>query len=146
MSFVVEYKTQLHISQLSHGQASLLGVFLTILKYSDSDNLNNLSEIKGVVVIDEADAGLHIEHQTEILPNLMRLMPKVQFIITTHSPLLLLGLEKKYGADGIQLLNLPNGERVQAEDFSEFQSAYQAYSDTTTFRQQFNESLKRRTH
>lgn len=40
----------------------------------------------GVVIIDEIDQHLHPKWQKNILKNLMTIFPKVQFIVTTHSP------------------------------------------------------------
>jgi hypothetical protein len=132
----------LHISHLSSGQNSLLNIFLTVLRYSDDGSPSKpIDKIEGVVVIDEADAGLHINFQYEVLPKLMKLMPKVQFILATHSPLLLLGLEKEYGSDGVQIIELPNGRECRAEDFSEFKAAYDALESTQKFRAEFTKAM-----
>ena len=40
----------------------------------------------GIVLIDEIDAHLHPSWQREIGPWLTKLFPKLQFIVTTHSP------------------------------------------------------------
>ncbi len=44
-------------------------------------------DVAGVVLIDEVDAHLHPSWQREIGFVLTRLFPKVQFLVTTHSPL-----------------------------------------------------------
>ena len=41
---------------------------------------------QGVVMIDEVDLFLHPAWQQRILPDLRRIFPKIQFIVTTHSP------------------------------------------------------------
>jgi predicted ATP-binding protein involved in virulence len=41
---------------------------------------------QGVVMIDEVDLFLHPSWQQRILPDLRRIFPKIQFIVTTHSP------------------------------------------------------------
>lgn len=126
----------LHISHLSHGQSSLLGIFCTIMRYSDTlvGQTKKLDEITGVAIIDEADAGLHIEYQKEVFPRIMKLMPKVQFILTTHSPLMLLGIENGYGQDGIQIIEVPSGDKVNAETFSEFGDAFEIFENTDKFK------------
>lgn len=43
-------------------------------------------ETPGIVLIDEVDMFLHPEWQQTILPSLMKAFPKVQFVVTTHSP------------------------------------------------------------
>lgn len=121
------------LDSLSTGQSALFNIFATIVRYSEDNDINNslaLSQIEGVVIIDEVELHLHSNLQRNTLPKLMRLFPKVQFVITTHSPLFLLGLEEVYGADGFAIYEMPNGDCISAETFSEFQKAYAFYSET----------------
>lgn len=41
---------------------------------------------QGIVMIDEVDLFLHPAWQQRILPDLRRIFPKIQFVVTTHSP------------------------------------------------------------
>ena len=43
-------------------------------------------KIEGIVLIDEADAHLHPRWQRELAHRLTRVFPKMQFIVSTHSP------------------------------------------------------------
>lgn len=52
-----------------------------------------LVETRGVVLIDEVDLHLHPEWQRVVLPTLSEVLPNVQFIVTTHSPLVVGSLE-----------------------------------------------------
>lgn len=122
------------LKHMSSGEAMLLGLFCSILKEYDAINstsINNLSDVSGIVVIDEIDLHLHIEYQKMILPILIDKFPKVQFIITTHSPLFLLGMEQTYSR-GIQLINLPIGNEIAASEFSEFEQMYQIIAEKNT--------------
>ncbi len=47
-----------------------------------------------VIIIDEIDLHLHPKWQRVIMDHLERIFPKAQFIITTHSPLIVLGIEE----------------------------------------------------
>ncbi|HEY3840045.1 MAG TPA: AAA family ATPase, partial [Bryobacteraceae bacterium] len=47
------------------------------------------AEMQGIVLIDEIDLHLHPSLQRSLIPRLRELMPKVQWIATTHSPLIL---------------------------------------------------------
>lgn len=47
------------------------------------------TEIDAIVLIDEIDLHLHPSLQRELVPRLRRALPKVQWIVTTHSPLVL---------------------------------------------------------
>jgi Leucine-rich repeat (LRR) protein/AAA15 family ATPase/GTPase len=51
---------------------------------------NNFTEQHAVVLIDEIDAFCHPKWQTHLLNKLLDAFPKVQFIITSHSPLVAL--------------------------------------------------------
>lgn len=51
------------------------------------------TDIPGIVVIDEIDLHLHPELEKVVLQRLMRTFTKVQFIVSTHSPLVLTGIE-----------------------------------------------------
>ena len=52
-----------------------------------------LRDLKGVVLLDEIDLHLHPEWQRVVVPTLARALPQVQFILTTHSPLVVGSLE-----------------------------------------------------
>ena len=127
-----------NIFQLSSGQVSLLNLFLSILRDYDStqNQLAGAQDISGIVVVDEIDLHLHSHHQIETLPKLLKLFPKVQFIITSHSPLFVLGLQEVVGEDGFGLYHLPEGQQISPEAFSEFGAAYQAFANT---QRHFNE-------
>jgi len=47
-----------------------------------------LVENRGIVLIDEVDLHLHPEWQQRVIPTLARALPRLQFILTSHSPLL----------------------------------------------------------
>ena len=60
----------------------------------------DLEEKPGVLLIDEIDAHLHPSWQRRIIPTLIRHFPRLQIFCSTHSPLMLAGLE----AGQVQLL------------------------------------------
>ena len=81
------------IFQLSSGELALISIFGEIIHHADN-NVNNipLNNIKGIVLIDEIEKHLHISLQKEILPKMFALFPNVQFIVSSHSPFLNMGL------------------------------------------------------
>lgn len=124
------------LDSLSTGQIILFELFATIIRYADNNNVNNslqLDQIKGIVVVDEVDLHLHVLLQKEVLPRLIKTFPRVQFIVSTHSPLLLLGLEQELGADNFLLVDLPSGSMITAESFREFEVAYKMYASTKPY-------------
>lgn len=79
------------IFNMSSGELSLLCIFGELLKQSDKLN-KTFTDITGIVLIDEVDKHLHIKMQVEVLPKLMAIFPKLQFIVTSHTPFLHIGL------------------------------------------------------
>ncbi len=73
---------------LSDGYAALLHIVTEIIIRMESKNLLHY-DLEGIVLIDEIETHLHIDLQKKVLPFLMAFFPKIQFIITTHSPFVL---------------------------------------------------------
>lgn len=69
-----------------------------------------VSKTTGVVIIDEIDQHLHPMWQKNILKNLMTIFPKVQFIVTTHSPSVISSANKN------QLIVLDNNTAHSFDD------------------------------
>ena len=130
-----------NVFHMSSGETSLLNIFLSILRDYDMCGvaISSTKDIRGIVVVDEIDLHLHVNHQCEILPTLIKMFPKVQFVVTTHSPLFVLGMSKVFGDDGFATYSLPEGQPISPEEFSEFGAAYQALTET----QQFNKDIRR---
>ena len=132
------------LDSLSTGQLALFNTFATIIRYADMNKLNqsiNLSEISGIVAIDEVELHLHAKLQKEVLPKLFKLFPKVQFIITTHSPLFLLGMQETFGEEGYEVYEMPTATKISVERFSEFQRAYDYFKETQTYQKDAEEAI-----
>lgn len=123
------------VFQLSTGEVGLIDLFLSVLRDYDltRSSWQNPTEIRGLVVVDEVDLHLHTYHQHEVLPKLIQMFPRVQFIVTSHSPLFVLGLRNTFGVDGFALYRLPQGDSVSPEEFAEFGVAYSAFQETAAF-------------
>ena len=131
------------LQSLSAGQSQLFHLFATIIRYGERAEFKksvNLSQITGLVVIDEIDANLHPTLQHDVLPELISLFPKVQFIVSSHSPLFLLGMEQRFGAEKVTILELPEAKRISSERYSEFGKAFEYYQST----ERFGEEIKQR--
>lgn len=63
-----------------------------------------LDQMHGLVLVDEIDLFVHPRWQLELIPTLKRVFPRVQFVVTTHSPMVLPGLDREevfvLGQDG----------------------------------------------
>jgi len=134
-----------NLFNLSTGETVLLNIFLTIIKDYDLSNaeFENLSQIRGIVIIDEVDVHLHANLQHTVLPKLLKLFPKVQFILTSHSPLFLLGLHKELGEQNFEIMSLPDGNEIDVESFSEFEKAYEYFKDSVKFQNDVKEEISK---
>ena len=132
------------LQNLSSGQAILFNLFLTIIRYADKSNGSTiaLSQMEGIVIIDEVDAHLHSDLQHDTLPKLIKRFPKIQFILTSHAPLFVLGMEREFGSEGYLLLDMPEGNSISAERFSEFQRSFEYYQQTKTFEDEQRKFLR----
>ncbi|EAI8623842.1 hypothetical protein A9M93_01385 [Campylobacter lari] len=130
-----------NINQLSLGELTLLNLFINIIRHTDLSN-ETMDKLEGIVVIDEIDVHLHSDLQSKVLPSLIKLFPKIQFIITTHSPLFVLGMQKEFKDDGFDLLEMPKDIKISAEIFSEFQKAYDTFRQTKTFEKDIDNRIK----
>ena len=132
-----------NIFQLSSGETSLLNLFLSILRDFDlcGTSFSHAKEIRGIVIVDEIDLHLHTVHQHEVLPKLVKMFPNVQFVVTTHSPLFVLGMQNALEKDGFALYRLPQGQQISPEEFSEFGDAYCAFTETVRFSEDMHAAI-----
>lgn len=82
---------QLNVSQLSQGEKSLMALVGDIARRLAMMNpkLDNPLHGQGIVLIDEIDMHLHPQWQRTIIHRLKTTFPNCQFILTTHSPLVI---------------------------------------------------------
>jgi predicted ATPase len=80
-------KERYDFSQLSDGYSAVFSMVTELmLRMEGYDKSYNLP---GIVVIDEPELHLHVELQKQIMPMLINMFPKIQFIIATHSPFII---------------------------------------------------------
>jgi predicted ATP-dependent endonuclease of OLD family len=88
----------INVNQLSDGYRSVLSLTFELIRqmvyvYGQENVFKNIKKgvmninLPGVVLIDEIDAHLHPNWQTKIGNWFTKYFPKIQFIVTTHSPL-----------------------------------------------------------
>lgn len=83
----VYHRDRMH--SMSDGYRGTLSLFADIAYRMATLNPalgSSVLETPGVVMIDEIDLHLHPRWQARILEDLVRIFPNVQFIVTTHSP------------------------------------------------------------
>ncbi|MEO5348050.1 MAG: AAA family ATPase [Magnetococcus sp. YQC-3] len=95
----------LSLEQLSDGYRNLLALVLDFarrLALANPDWQNPL-EAPGILVIDELELHLHPKWQQRVIPDLRKVFPNTQLIVTTHSPQILSTVRREHilllGAD-----------------------------------------------
>lgn len=86
-------KNRIDVNELSDGYKSIFAITVDIIKILSKDNLA-FSTAEAIVLIDEIGTHLHPRWKMEVVSRLRKTFPKIQFIVTTHDPLCLRGLQK----------------------------------------------------
>ncbi|EKA4469341.1 ATPase AAA [Vibrio parahaemolyticus] len=94
---------------LSSGFSSIMAVYADLITKVSLRSIDP-EELTGVVLIDEIDAHLHVSLQKKILSFLTQAFPRVQFIVSTHSPFVVSSI------DDAVIYDL--SKREQVEDLS----------------------------
>lgn len=87
------FGTNLTLQDLSDGYQSVLGLTCDIIAGLHASSKGALEAAEGLVAIDELGAHLHPRWRMRIVESLRRAFRRVQFIVSTHDPLCLRGLE-----------------------------------------------------
>ena len=80
------------VSNLSAGYQSLLWIVMNLayrLALLNPEQSENLKNTEGIVLIDEVDMHLHPKWQWNIVGALEETFPNIQFILATHSPIVI---------------------------------------------------------
>ena len=84
---------QLRIEQLSDGYKIVTAMVADIASRMAEANpdMDDPLQANGIVLIDEVDLHLHPQWQRTIIGSLTKTFPNIQFIVSTHSPIILSG-------------------------------------------------------
>lgn len=103
-----------HFRKLPAGYKRLLYIVLD-LSYR-SFVLNNTVNSGGIVMIDEIDLHLHPGLEKEVLNRFITTFPRIQFIVSTHSPMVLTNLHTYGGECQIMRMEIGGDKPVVIED------------------------------
>lgn len=90
---------ELSLDKLSSGNLYLIQRFVNLLSqvYSicviNNIPITQYKTIKGLILIDEAENHLHPKWQKVFLGNIQKIFPKIQLIVSTHSPFIVSSVE-----------------------------------------------------
>lgn len=99
---------ELAFEALPTGYRRLYSIVLDLAYRAFLLNREKTNEIKGLVLIDEIDLHLHPSIEIEAVERFTRLFPHIQFIMTSHSPLVVTNLAHKDGDN--RILRIVSGE------------------------------------
>lgn len=87
--------SQLRIEQLSDGYRTTLAMVMDIASRMAEANpyMQDPLNTSGIILIDEVDLHLHPEWQRKFLAALTNTFPKIQFIVSTHSPFIVQSID-----------------------------------------------------
>jgi predicted ATPase len=79
--------------ELSSGNKNILNLVSDIIirLFHQQPKITDPSELRGIILIDEIDLHLHPKAQRDLVVTLSETFPLLQFIVSTHSPIPLLG-------------------------------------------------------
>jgi predicted ATP-binding protein involved in virulence len=107
-------------NELSDGYHALFQIVADVMLQMEAHE-NEAYDLPGLVFIDEIDAHLHVALQKKVLKLLTTFFPKVQFIVTTHSPFVLMSV------DNATVYDLEKRIQVKDLEMYSYQGIIEAY-------------------
>ncbi|MDE7424634.1 MAG: AAA family ATPase, partial [Lachnospiraceae bacterium] len=136
-----EYEFKIHqagrvpfgFDELSDGYSSVIHIVSDLILRMDKNWIfrDRLSQydIEGIVLIDELETHLHIDLQKKIMPFLIKFFPRIQFIVTTHSPYILNSISNAKAYDLEKSVELENLSVYSSDGLVEGYFGVDEYSD-----------------
>jgi predicted ATP-binding protein involved in virulence len=137
LNFKIEYQGKsFGLNQLSDGYSSLLAIVTELILRMEAHNVQ-VYDMQGIVLIDEIETHLHVDLQKKILPFLIDFFPKIQFIVTTHSPFVLSSISNAVICD--------LEKNFITEDLSSYSydALIESYFDSDKYSQEVKDKLNR---
>lgn len=86
--FITDDLEPFNFNNLSDGYSAIISIVSELILRMEAHNVKGY-DLEGIVIIDEIETHLHVDLQKKILPFLIDFFPRIQFIVTTHSPFVL---------------------------------------------------------
>ncbi|NWF66513.1 MAG: ATP-binding protein, partial [Campylobacterales bacterium] len=121
--FKIEYDGKsFGLNELSDGYSSFLAILTELILRMEAHSVEAY-DMQGVVLIDEVETHLHVELQKKVLPFLTSFFPKIQFIVTSHSPFVLSSIENAVICD-LERREIVESERFKNASYSQIVKNY----------------------
>ena len=88
---IIDNKEPFNFNTLSDGYSAIISIVTELLLRMEAHDVKSY-DLEGIVIIDEIETHLHVDLQKKILPFLTDFFPRIQFIVSTHSPFVLSSL------------------------------------------------------
>lgn len=111
------------LQNLSSGFSAVMCIYAELLMNIEANEISP-DELRGIVFIDEIDAHLHISIQKKIMGFLTKSFPLIQFIVTTHSPFVVMSV------DNAVIYDLSKHEQVNDLSMYSYNSVAKSLFDT----------------
>lgn len=123
-------------NNMSDGYSSVLNIVSELIMRMEKKS-SKIYDLPGIVLIDEIETHLHIDLQKKILPFLTSFFPKLQFIISSHSPFVLNSIPDAVVYD--------LEKRVQVEDLSGYSAdgIVKGYFQSDEYSRELKEKVER---
>lgn len=87
-NIIQEGKEPFDFNTLADGYSALINIVTDLILRMEKYKGKSY-DMQGIVLIDELEAHLHIDLQKKVLPFLTGFFPRIQFVVSTHSPFVL---------------------------------------------------------
>ena len=136
-NIITKKNDSFNLNQLSDGYSSFLAIITElIMRISGTNYTIHSYDAQGLVLIDEIENHLHISLQKKILPFLTTFFPKIQFIVTTHSPFVLSSI------DNAVIYDLEKQERVENLSAYSYTNIVKGYFEADEYSQEVKEKIR----
>lgn len=125
MEVIQKNKEPFSLSHLPSGYSSILAIYAELIMLTELSNKNK-DEVKGIVIIDEIDAHLHVTLQKKVFNFLSESFNGIQFIISTHSPFVIQSVSNAI------IYNLSSNERMEDLSIYSYSSIIKGLLGETT--------------
>jgi predicted ATPase len=91
-----EKGSEVSFEQLSAGYKGVITIICDLIaRLSENQTVEKIADFQGIVLIDEIELHLHPKWQYSFMGKLRETFPLIQFIVTTHSPTVILGAREE---------------------------------------------------
>lgn len=134
----IKGKPKFDFNSLSSGYAAILDIVVDIiLRMYNTVQRSFVFNMPGIVLIDEIETHLHIDLQKKIMGFLTGVFPKIQFIVSTHSPFILNSIENVVIYDLEKQVRVENG----LTDVS-YEGIVEGYYGSSTMSDEINSKIQ----